>query len=51
MDLALHDIERTRQLLRGLDRLGDTHGRKAGGDVRAIGLQDRLALIFMDVHG
>src|SRR5690606_31518231 len=50
MDLALHYIERAGQLLRRRFRLAGVKQRHAVGDRRAIGLQELLALIFMDVH-
>ena len=51
MDLALHHIERAGQRLGGGFRLARLEHRHAFGHRRAETLQQRLALIFMDVHG
>ncbi|MEY9168156.1 hypothetical protein ABIE78_006275 [Sinorhizobium fredii] len=50
MDLALHDVKRSRQLFRG--RFGFVGGedRDTFRDRRAVALQQSLGLIFMDVH-
>ena len=50
MDLGLHDPERTAEFLgRGFRLVGGEDGH-AAGDGQAEFLQDRLALVFMDVH-
>ncbi len=51
MDLALHHIKRARKLLGRFNRFSNGEGRKARRHVGAVGFQDRLALIFMDIHG
>src|SRR5690606_7339985 len=50
MDLALHDVERTGERLRGSLRLSSLEDRDAFGNRRAVTLEELLGLIFVDVH-
>ncbi len=50
VDLRLHDPERSGQLLRGLDRFVDGHGRVTGGNRNAELREQLFGLIFVDIH-
>ena len=50
VDLRLHDIERTGQLLRAFDRFLDRESGMAGGDADAVFRKQFLGLIFVNVH-
>ncbi len=51
VDLRLHDPQRPRKLLGGLDRFVDAHRGIASGNGHAILREQFLGLIFVDVHG
>ena len=51
MDLRLHDVKRSGQLLRRFDRLVDRQSGKTGRDGDAELGEQFLGLVFVDVHG